>query len=59
MRIRVTQQEIDEGVQGNIFHCPAARAIRRLFKSIEVWVRETIISASFARSLRFWFSSSR
>jgi hypothetical protein len=43
MRIRVTQQDIDEGVQNNCFHCPVARAIKRVFKADEVWVREIII----------------
>ena len=43
MRIRVTQRDIDEGVQGNSFHCPVARAIKRAFKAAEVWVREMII----------------
>jgi len=43
MRIRVTQQDIDRGVQGNSFHCPVARAVKRAFKGAEVWVREIII----------------
>ncbi len=43
MRIRVTQRDIDEGVQGNSFHCPVARAVKRAFKAAEVWVREIII----------------
>jgi hypothetical protein len=43
MRIRVTQRDIDEGVQGNSFHCPVARAVKRAFKAAEVWVREVII----------------
>ena len=43
MRIRVTQQDIDRGVQGNSFHCPVARAVKRAFKAAEVWVREIII----------------
>ena len=43
MRIRVTQQDIDEGVQSNCFHCPVALAIKRAFKAAEVWVREIII----------------
>ncbi len=43
MRIRVTQRDIDEGVQGNSFHCPVARAVKRAFKATEVWVREIII----------------
>ncbi len=43
MRIRVTQRDIDEGVQNNCFHCPVARAVKRVFKATEVWVREIII----------------
>ena len=43
MRIRVTQQDIARGVQGNSFHCPVARAVKRAFKAAEVWVREIII----------------
>src|SRR5690242_1577607 len=43
MRIRVTQRDIDEGVQSNCFHCPVARAVKRVFKATEVWVREIII----------------
>lgn len=43
MRIRVTQQDIDEGVQGNSFHCPVARAVKRAFKADEVWGREIVI----------------
>ena len=43
MRIKVTQRDIDEGVQGNSFHCPVARAVKRTFKAEEVWVREIII----------------
>jgi len=43
MRIRVTQRDIDEGVQSNYFHCPVARAVKRVFKATEVWVREIII----------------
>jgi len=43
MRIRVTQDDIDEGVQGNSFHCPVARAVKRAFKADGVWVREIII----------------
>lgn len=43
MRIRVTQRDIDEGVQSNCFHCPVARAVKRVFKATEVWVREMII----------------
>jgi hypothetical protein len=45
MRIRVTQRDIDEGVQSNCFHCPVARAVKRVFKATEVWVREIIIVA--------------
>jgi len=43
MRIRVTQRDIDEGAQSNCFHCPVARAVKRVFKATEVWVREIII----------------
>jgi len=43
MRIRVTQKDIDEGVQGNSFHCPVARAVKREFEADKVWVREIII----------------
>jgi hypothetical protein len=43
MRIRVTQRDIDDGVQSNSFHCPVARAVKRAFKATEVWVREMII----------------
>ena len=43
MRIRVTQRDIDEGVQNNCFHCPVARAVKRAFKAAEVWVREVIM----------------
>src|SRR5260370_31786862 len=51
MRIRVTQRDIDEGVQSNCFHCPVARAVKRAFKATEVWVREIIIVRK-ARSQR-------
>jgi hypothetical protein len=43
MRIRVTQRDIDEGVQSNCFHCPVARAVKRVFKATEVRIREIII----------------
>ena len=43
MRIRVTRRDIEEGVQGNSFHCPVARAVRRALRAREVWVREIII----------------
>ena len=43
MRIRVTQRDIDNGVQGNSFHCPVARAVKRAFKAAAVWVRDIII----------------
>jgi hypothetical protein len=43
MRIRVTQRDIDEGVQNSCLHCPVARAVKRVFKATEVWVREIII----------------
>ena len=43
MLIRVTQRDIDEGVRSNCFHCPVARAVKRVFKATEVWVREIII----------------
>ncbi len=29
--------------KGNCFHCPVARAVKRVFKATEVWVREIII----------------
>lgn len=45
MRIRVTRRDIKEGVQGNSFHCPVARAVRRALRAREVWVREIIIVA--------------
>jgi len=43
MRIRVKRRDIVEGVQGNSFHCPVARAVRRALRAREVWVREIII----------------
>jgi hypothetical protein len=43
MRIQVTQRDIEVGVQGNCFHCPVARAVRRALQAREVWVREIII----------------
>jgi hypothetical protein len=43
MRIRVTQRDLDVGVQGNSFHCPVARAVMRAFKAARVWVRDIII----------------
>ncbi len=43
MRIRVTQREINQGVQGDCFHCPVALAVKRAFKAERVWVREIII----------------
>jgi hypothetical protein len=43
MRIRVTQRDIDQGVQSNCFHCPVARAVKRVFKATEAWVREIIV----------------
>jgi len=43
MRIRVTRRDIAEGVQGNSFHCPVARAVRRALRAREVWVCEIII----------------
>ena len=43
MRIRVTRRDNEEGVQGNSFHCPVARAVRRALRAREVWVREIII----------------
>jgi hypothetical protein len=41
--IRVTQRNIDRGVQGDSFHCPVALAIKRALKAATVWVREVII----------------
>jgi hypothetical protein len=43
MRIRVTRRDIEDGVQGNSFHCAVARAVRRALRAREVWVREIII----------------
>lgn len=43
MRIRLTQKDIDQGVQSNCFHCPVALAVKRAFKAESVWVREIII----------------
>jgi len=43
MRIRVTRKDIEQGIQGNSFHCPVARAIQRALRAQEVWVREIII----------------
>jgi hypothetical protein len=43
MRIRVTRRDIEEGVRGNSFHCPVARAVSRALRAHEVWVREIII----------------
>jgi hypothetical protein len=53
MRIRVTQRDIDEGVQNNCFHCPVARAIKRAFKAAEVWVREIIIIKKLGSQLTY------
>jgi len=41
--IRVTQRDIDRGVQGDSFRCPVALAVKRAFKADKVWVREVII----------------
>jgi hypothetical protein len=41
--IRVTQRDIDRGLQGYSFGCPVALAVRRAFKADTVWVREIII----------------
>ena len=49
MRIRVTQRDIDEGVQNNSFHCPVARAVRRALGAGEVWVRELSLLRSQGR----------
>ena len=43
MRVRVTQRDIDKGLQSNSFHCPVARAVKRAFGASEVWVRGIII----------------
>jgi hypothetical protein len=43
LHIRVTQRDIDQGVQADSFHCPVALAVRRAFKADTVWVREIII----------------
>ena len=42
LNIRVTQRDIDRGVQGDSFRCPVALAIKRALKAA-VWVREVII----------------
>jgi len=41
--IRVTQRDINRGVQGDSFQCPVALAIKRALKAAAVWVREVII----------------
>jgi hypothetical protein len=43
LHIRVTQRDIDRGLQGDSFRCPAALAVKRAFKADTVWVREVII----------------
>ena len=43
LHIRVTQRDMDRGVQGDSFHCPVTLAVRRAFKADTVWVREVII----------------
>lgn len=43
MRIQVTGRDINQGVQGDCFHCPVALAVKRAFKAERVWVREIII----------------
>jgi hypothetical protein len=43
LHIRVTQGDIDRGVQGDSFHCPVALAVKRVFKADTVWVGEIII----------------
>ena len=43
LHIRVTQRDIDRGVQGGSFRCPVALAVRRALKADTVWVREVII----------------
>jgi len=53
MVIRVTQRDIDEGVQSNCFHCPVARAVKRVFKAAEVWVREIIIIKKLGSQLTY------
>src|SRR5215467_12479950 len=41
--IRVTQRDIDRGLQGDSYRCPVALAMKRVFKANTVWVREIII----------------
>ena len=43
LNIRVTQRDIDRGVQGDSFRCPVALAIKRALKAAAVWVPEVII----------------
>ena len=43
LHIRVTQRDIERGVQGDSFRCPMALAVRRALKADTVWVREVII----------------
>jgi hypothetical protein len=43
LHIRVTQRDIDRGVQRDCFRCPVALAVKRAFKAAAVWVREIII----------------
>ena len=43
LHIRVTQRDIDRGLQGDSFRCPAALAVKRAFKADTVWVREVIV----------------
>jgi hypothetical protein len=43
LHIRVTQRDIDRGLQGDSFRCPVALAVKRAFKAATVWVREVVI----------------
>ena len=53
MRIRVTQRDINEGLQSNSFYCPVARAVKRAFGASEVWVREIIIVTKAGKKQTF------
>ena len=53
MRIRVTQREINDGVQGDCFHCPVALALKRAFNADSVWVGQIIIVIKAGRRQAF------
>jgi hypothetical protein len=40
MRIEVTQEDIDSGVQADCAHCPVAKAIKRTIQRRDVYVEE-------------------